>query len=65
MVAIAWGMQAGASFAAADWWDHLSGPGPFRGTYLEARFLCVSNLTDQVNPKTLLESRDLKDGTVY
>jgi hypothetical protein len=65
MVGIAWGMQAGVSSAAADWWDHLSGPGPFRGTYLEARFLCVSNSADQGKRKPGLESTILREGTVY
>lgn len=62
VVALTWGMQTGVAYAAADWWDHLSGPGPFRGTYLEYRFLCVSNTADQINPKTRAAS--LEEGTV-
>ena len=43
---IAWGMQAGVSFAENDWWDHWSGPGPFRGLFVTYRYLCLSNTSD-------------------
>jgi hypothetical protein len=36
--------QTGTSFAASDWLDRLSGPGPFRSYVgLTYRFLCVTN----------------------
>jgi hypothetical protein len=40
---IAWGMQAGVSFAEDDWLDRLSGPGAFWGTWLDYRFACFSS----------------------
>jgi hypothetical protein len=41
------GFQTGTSFAAADWLDKLSGPGPFRSYLgLTYRFLCVANAGD-------------------
>jgi hypothetical protein len=46
-VAIAWGAQAGVSFAEANWWDHLSGPGPFVGVFADYRFLCISDSSNQ------------------
>ncbi len=44
---IAWGMQAGVSFAEADWLDRLSGPGPFGGFNYSYRFLCMTTTGDQ------------------
>jgi len=45
--AVAWSLQAGVSFAAADWLDKLSGPGPFKELFAGYRFLCISNSADQ------------------
>ncbi len=42
--AVAWGMQVGVSYAEADWWDHLSGPGPFWGLFVDYRFGCFSSI---------------------
>ena len=51
--AIAWTAQAGVSFAEANWWDHLSGPGPFKELFVGYRFLCVSSsVTQQGFPET-------------
>ena len=51
--AIAWTAQVGVSFAEANWWDHLSGPGPFKELFLGYRFLCVSSsVTQQGFPET-------------
>lgn len=41
---IAWGMQAGVVFAEANWWDHLSGPGPFWGLFVDYRFGCFTSV---------------------
>jgi hypothetical protein len=41
--AIAWAAQVGVSFAANDWLDHLSGPGPFQGWQFSYRFLCFTD----------------------
>lgn len=47
--AIAWSVQGGVSYAAADWLDRLSGPGKFWGIVGSYRFLCVSKSQDQDN----------------
>ena len=40
-----WALSGGISHAAeADWWDRLSGPGPFGGVSETIRFLCVSTV---------------------
>jgi len=39
---IAWSLQAGVSFAEANWWDHASGPGGFWGLYIDYRFACIA-----------------------
>jgi hypothetical protein len=39
---IAWAWPCGVAHAAqADWWDRLSGPGPFWGLSEDIRFLCM------------------------
>jgi hypothetical protein len=40
---VAWSLQAGVSFAEADWLDRASGFGPDKGFFVHYRFLCVSN----------------------
>lgn len=43
-----WAMSAGIAQAAeADWWDRLSGPGPFLGVSETIRFLCISTVNGQ------------------
>ena len=42
-------LSGGVAFAAVDWLDKLSGPGPFRGLFKTYRFLCVSNTSNQQN----------------
>lgn len=42
--AIAWAAQVGVSSAEANWWDHLSGPGPFWGGFVDYRFGCFSSI---------------------
>lgn len=45
--AVAWSLQAGVSFAAADWLDKLSGPGPFKELFTGYRFGCIAAGEDQ------------------
>jgi hypothetical protein len=45
---IAWAWPCGVAHAAqADWWDRLSGPGPFGGISEEIRFVCVSQVDEE------------------
>ena len=46
-LAVAWCMQVGVAHAYVDFWDRLSGPGPFVGFVIPYRFLCVSQGSDQ------------------
>jgi hypothetical protein len=41
---VAWSAQVGVSFAETNWWDHLSGPGPFWGLFVDYRFGCFSSV---------------------
>lgn len=54
--AVAWSLQAGVSFASADYLDHLSGPGPFGGFDYSYRFLCMTNTGDQPDFGTIKDA---------
>jgi hypothetical protein len=58
---VAWCLQAGVSYAEMDWLDRLSGPGPFRGVFVDYRFLCVSNKADQTDFRALNTVSDTRD----
>jgi len=48
--ALAWAMQAGVSYAETNWWDHLSGPGPFWGGFVDYRFGCFTSVPRSERP---------------